>query len=231
MKRLVFALLLFSFKCLCATAQDLTAEQIVARHVEVTINKGYLDTIRNFKLVGIGVTDSGDSIRMTAVAITGRACYMQIARKEVLQIQVYNKGAAFSIINGQREFITDKSELDGLKLLTYMIPEAMYKKLGYRLTLEGESRQNGIEYYIVKRTSPNGHEQLNYYDKKTGLLSIIIDPAIGRTQVLQYEPFVGGFYMQKCVHHYKTGASMEFTISEFSANVEVEPELLETFLK
>ncbi|HEX6181120.1 MAG TPA: hypothetical protein VFZ47_07710 [Chitinophagaceae bacterium] len=231
MKKLVSALVLFSFLCLCATAQELTAEQVVARHAEVTIRKGFLDTIRTYKMVAECVMSTGDSFKYTTVAIAGHAFYTHVASKGVTYVKIYNQGTAFSIQNGKKEFITEKSELDRLKLLTYMMPDAMYKQLGYRFTLEGESRQDGIEYYIVKLVSPNGHEQLNYYDKQSGLLTIIIDPVVGRTQLLRYEPFVGGFYMQKFVHHTKTGEAIESTISEFRPNVEIDPELLETFLK
>src|SRR5688572_6833645 len=159
MKKLISTLILFYALQLCVFAQDLTAEQIVAKHVELTVNKGYFDTVTTNKTIAKAALSPRDTVTLTVFKVAGRSLFMEFAVTGNTITQIYDQGTAAYLTNGKKEKVTSKSELEDLELQTYLLPEAMYKQLGYKLTLAGDSRQDGVEYNVIKLESPSGYER------------------------------------------------------------------------
>ena len=228
MKKLVSALVLFSFLCLCATAQELTAEQIVARHIEVTVNKGYSDTIRSNKLVARAIlTPEQDTLTMTIIKVPGQSYYRQFTGTHNDIKLIYHQGSGAHVVGKEKEKISDKAELDDLKIATYLVPELKYKELGCKLKLEGEARRDGVEYYVVKLQTPNGNESTRYFDKQSGLLTIVYNKDGSVIHITGYIGFKGGLYPNKFTVLFPNGGALEMTVVEYDDNVKIDPSLFE----
>ena len=224
MKKLISTLILFYSLQLCALAQDLTAEQIVAKHVELTVNKGYFDTVTTNKTIAKAALSARDTVTLTVFKVAGRSLFMEFAVKGNTITQIYNQGTAAYFTNDKKEKVTSKSELEDLKLQTYMLPEAMYKQLGYKLTLEGDSRQDGVEYNVVKLESPSGYERTHYYEKSSDLLRIIVNNDDIKFHITEYVPFKGGMYPGKMTVYFpEGGGSFALTVTEYSDNAPIDP--------
>lgn len=226
MKKIILLAIVFgSCTCLPLFAQDdVTAEQVVAKYVQVCADKGYIDTIRTVRIVAKAVVES-DTITMLILKDAGRAYYVKITTPNGEQVRIYNQGAAVIIAGASKQDITDKAELDEMKLQSHILPDMVYKKLGYKMTMEGMSKLDGVEYYVVRLESPNGYVKTNYYEKESGLLRIIKDQN-GITSILeQYVKFKGGLYPKRNVLTFPDGGSLEVILAEISNNEPIDPAL------
>ena len=222
MKKLIAALVLFSSLHVGTQAQDLTAEQIVAKYANICADKGYLDTIRTLKIVLKTVVD-GDSVTITIWKVAGQSIRQTMAGALGENARIYHNGSGVQTVGTEKYVITDKGELDEMKLQTYILPDMAYKKLGYKMTSEGESKLDGVEYDIVKLVSPNGYIKTNYYEKSTGLLRLRIDQNGVRTTLPEYIKYKGGLYPSVNTVSFPDGNSMKIVLVEISNNVEIDP--------
>jgi len=89
---------------------------------------------------------------------------------------IYNKGKA-AVTTGQKtQQILNPLKLEELKLQSYLSLDYGYKKLGYKLERQDDQKFQNFDCYVVLVSSPLGKATINYYDKKTGNLIMIIYP-------------------------------------------------------
>ena len=223
MKRtLALTLSLLLFTCIRSFAQDETGEQVVNRYIKLIADKGYVDTIRTTRMEAMGVLNN-DTLNVTILKEAGRSYYIKVQGPNGEQVRIYNKGAAVLITGGNKEKITDRAELDELKLVTNILPDMFYKKNGYKMILEGMSKQDGVEYNIVRLESPNGYVKTNYYERESGLLRIVVDPDGIKTQLTEYVKFKGGLYNKRNIITFPDGLVMELVIKEIVHNEKIDP--------
>ncbi|HYF31821.1 MAG TPA: hypothetical protein VD993_11940 [Chitinophagaceae bacterium] len=214
------------FACLRTVAQDHEAEQIVFNYVKLVADKGYLDTIRTTKIIATAKIQGGDSMNILILKDAGRAYYMKVTTSQGQQVRIYNKGKAVMMVGSEKTAITDAAELDELKLQTNILPDVAYKKHGYKMTLEGISKLDGVEYHAVRLESPNGYTKTNYYETKTGLLRRIDVGGI-ITQLTEYVKFKGGLYNKRNIVTFPEGAVLEMVIEEITNNEKIDPAVFE----
>ncbi len=82
--------------------------------------------------------------------------------------------------------ITDPMEIEALLLQCYISIDHGYKKLGYKLERLDDQKFKNFDCYVVMTESPLGRKTLNYYDKKTGNLIMIIYPNQNRSLFIDY---------------------------------------------
>jgi hypothetical protein len=226
MKKLIAALILFSSLHVGLQAQDLTAEQIVAKYANICADKGYLDTIRSTKVV-VKIIVEEDTMTGSILKISGRSFYQKVTGEAGESVRIYNNGRGVEIIGTNKQNITDKGELDEMKLQSYILPDMEYKKLGYKMTLEGESKLEGVEYHVVKLVSPNGYTKTNYYEKATGLLRLKIDQSGMKTELKEYVKIKGGLYPKVNKLIFQDGLTLTIILTEMSNNVAIDPAIFE----
>lgn len=196
----------------------------MARYVEVIAEKGYLDTVRNTRIVAKAVLGE-DTITVVMIKDAGRSYYVKSRFRDQEEVKVYHNGAAATIINGRVERITDKAELDDLKLHSHILPDAVYKKLGYKMTLEGVSKLDGVEYNVVKLQSPNGYVATNYYEKESGLLRIIKGKEGIKVELTEYTRVKGMLYNRRNLMTFPEGGTLELVLHDVVNNEKLDPSL------
>lgn len=225
MKKLTLALVLLVSMNVCSWAQqDPTAEQIVSKYANLCAEKGYLDTIRTTRIQAYALSGS-DSIKLTILKDAGRGYYTKIATPNGDQVRVYREGKAMMMMGEDKQAISDKKELDDMKLQSHILPDMVYKKLGYKMTLEGISKRDGVEYHVVKLVSPNGYTKTNYYETETGLLRLIYDQNGVKVELLDYVKFKGGLYARKNVLSFPDGNTLEIYMTDMVNNEPIDASL------
>jgi len=112
--------------------------------------------------------------------------------RDMEYIVIFNHDSAVEYKNGVANRITDITMLDELKLHSNMLPDAMYKKMGYAISIEAIEKVLDWECYKLKLQSPNGPIKFSYYKKSTGLLRMAKSPSGETVLYPEYKKYIEG---------------------------------------
>lgn len=212
--------LLCFFTCLLslhAVAQDFpSADSVLARYVEVIGGKGRWAAIKTSEF-HVKTTFDGQSMDVLIIKLGPGKYYQSLIGSGIEIKEVYNNGKAYNIINGKQEEVTDLEQLDHYELQSQILPDASYAKLNYKREMFGIDTINGVEYYVVVLTSKNGSQNINYYEKATGLLKII-DKKGHRHYMDDYKPFNGCLVPMVMVSDMGEGRTMKSKVVDWLIN-------------
>ena len=174
--RLLPAVALF---CVCATGfaqpDKLTAQAILQRAIDSAGGDRLLDSVNSMDMIRQVVTPQGDTL-FFASRQQGTNKYllsiMSVAGRN--SVTIYNDGRAVTISNGIATSITDPLQLEGLAVDAYLSMDYAYKKMGYKLTRGDDQHYQNMDCYTVFAESPLGQKTINYYNKASGLLMMIV---------------------------------------------------------
>lgn len=107
---------------------------------------------------------------------------------------IYNKGKAAITSNQKTQQIIDPLKLEELQLQSYISLDYGYKKLGYKFERQDDQKFQNFDCFVILVSSPLGRATLNYYDKKTGSLIMIIYPSGSKSVFID-------FYKTKGITH------------------------------
>ncbi len=110
---------------------------------------------------------------------------------------VYNTGKAALISNKSAQQTLDPLKLEELQLQSYISTEYGYKKLGYTLEREDDQKFQNFDCFVILASSPLGRTTINYYDKKTGNLIMIIYPNLNKSVFIDFYKAKGITYPSK----------------------------------
>lgn len=189
MRKQLLLTALFIFSCFLGFAQKLpSADAIIARYVKMIGGEKW-STIKTSEFHGTATV--GDKKLKITVVKAGPGKYYQSLEGEGLSIiEIYDSGKAIVLQNGKPINITDTVMLDHYELQSHILPDISYKQLGYKRQLLGMQNINEEPCYKISLTSKNGSVNLNYYEKKSGLL-IAIDKSGQRSLLTDYKPYKG----------------------------------------
>jgi hypothetical protein len=158
---------------LSAVAQKLpSADAIIARYVQVIGGAKQWAAVKTSEFHATATI--GDKKLDMLVIKAGPGKYYQNMEGEELSIkELYDSGNAIAIQNGVRKKITDTIALDHYELQSYILPDMNYIKLQYKRQVSGLENVNGVPCYKVTLTSKNGSVNVNYYEQKSGLLTMV----------------------------------------------------------
>lgn len=167
--------------------KTLTAIQIIQRAIDSSGGDKIFDLVKNSETISQIVTSKGDTIYFSVKRMDFDKYYISsLSLGYTNTSTVYNKGKAALISNGNAQQILDPLKLEELQLQSYISLEYGYKKLGYALKREADQKFNNFDCFVVLASSPLGRTTINYYDKKTGTLIMIIYPNLNKSVFIDF---------------------------------------------
>lgn len=159
-----------------SSAQNtITANDIVQRAIDSSGGESKLDSIHAVEFVSQLVTADTQQI---SIAIKrkdfNKYTISTLSLGHVSSTTIYNTGNAVIIKDNSVKRITDPIMLEDLLLQCYISIDYGYKKLSYKLTRLEDQKFENFDCYTIMATSPLGKSRLNDYNKKTGLLLMVI---------------------------------------------------------
>jgi hypothetical protein len=191
MKRRYYLLsFIICFSGFSAVAQKLpSADAIIARYVKVIGGEKQWGTITTSEFHA--EAKIGDKILNMLVIKAGQGKFYQSMEGGGLSImEIYDSGNAIAIQNGIRKRITDTIMLDHYQLQSSILPDINYIKLQYKRQVSGLENINGVPCYKVILTSKNGSINTNYYEQKSGLLTMVEKSGV-KTILTDYKFYKG----------------------------------------
>ncbi len=154
-----------------------SAEDIIQRAIDNSGGDSNLDAINSVEFISQIITSENDTLSF-AIKRKGFSKYYisTLSTTHVNSTTIYNNGNAVIIKNETVQKITDPMILEELLLQSYVSINYGYKKLGYKLNRLDDQKFNYFDCYVVMAESPLEKKTLNYYDKKTGNLIMIVYP-------------------------------------------------------
>ena len=158
-------------------SKELTAEQIIQRAIDSSGGDKNLDLITGLETISQIVTAKGDTLSFAAKKINFDKYYIStLSLGYENSTTFFNKGKAVLVRNQNTQEVQDKFKLEDLKLQSFISIDYGYKKLGYKLERQKDEKFEYFDCYVILVTSALGKATLNYYDKKTANLTMIIYP-------------------------------------------------------
>ena len=158
----------------------------------------------------------------------------KIAPDKMLVKMELKQGTLTRILNGKKAFAYNEHgkipitgiDLEALIEEATIFPELYRDKFGHKLEYSGIERINDKELYRVKVTQPNGQHRVEFFDKETGLLYMMIDELGSKSYYDNYKE-IGGV---KFPHKNKLVDS-GVTVYMYVEEIEINPELDEDMFK
>lgn len=167
--------------------KTLTADQIIQRAIDSSGGGKIFDLVKNVETISQIVTSKGDTLSFSIKRMNFDKYFVSsLSLGHVNTTTVYNKGKAASISNQNAQQILDPLKLEELQLQSYISLEYGYKKLNYTLEREADQKFQNFDCFTVLVSSPLGRTTINYYDKKTGNLIMIIYPNLNKSVFIDF---------------------------------------------
>lgn len=167
--------------------KTLTASHIIQRAIDSSGGDKIFDLIKNVETISQIVTSKGDTLYFSVKRMNFDKYYISsLSLGYANTTTVYNKGKAALISNANAQQILDPLKLEELQLQSYISLEYGYKKLGYTLEREADQKFQNFDCFVVLASSPLGRTTINYYDKKTGNLIMIIYPNLNKSIFIDF---------------------------------------------
>jgi hypothetical protein len=183
----VFILFLADFTFAQSTEKVLTADQIIQRAIDSSGGDKAFDLIRNVETISQIVTSKGDTLSFSVKRMNFDKYYVStLSLGYANTTTVYNKGRAAITGNQTAKQILDPFKLEELQLQSYISLEYGYKKLGYILERQDDQKFENFDCFVVLVSSQLGRVTINYYDKKTGNLTMIIYPNLNKSVFIDF---------------------------------------------
>nr|WP_067060545.1 hypothetical protein [Mucilaginibacter sp. L294] len=207
-----------------SAAQKLpAADAIIARYVKVIGGEKQWGAIKTSEFHG--TVTIGDKILNILVIKAGQGKFYQSMEGGGLSIRDrYNSGNAIAIQNGNRKKITDTIALDHYELQSSILPDMSYIKLQYKREVAGLESINGVPCYKAILTSRNGSVNINYYEQKSGLLTMVEKKGV-KTFLTDYKFYKGCSIPFSMSTELGTGYSMKVKVVEWLINQKSSVEL------
>lgn len=159
-------------------SNNLTAEQIIQRSIDSSGGDKNLDSITGLEIICQIVTSKKDTLSFAIKKINFDKYYISsLSLGYENSTTVFNGGKAAIVKNQDAQNVQDSFALEDFKLQSFISIDFGYKKLGYKLEREKDEKLDNFDLNVVLVRSPLGKATLNYYDKKTGNLTMIIYPS------------------------------------------------------
>ena len=157
---------------------SVTAESIVNRSIDNCGGEILLDSLTSIDFISKIATPEGDTLSF-AVKRSGFDKYYisTLGVNYESATTIYNHGRAVIIKNESVQKIIDPVKLEELLLQCFISIDYGYKKLGYKFKRLADHKFNHYDCYVVQATASSGREWLNFYDKETGNLIMIVYPS------------------------------------------------------
>ena len=177
--------------CIDAIAQqdNLTAQAILQRAIDSAGGDRLLESVNSMDMIEQVVTPDGHDTMYFAIKQMPGKYMLSIKGLTVFDqnaVTIYNDGLAVNIGNGLTTSITDPGRLELLAVTCYLSMDYAYKKLGFKLSRGNDQHYQDLDCYTLFVESPLGQKTINYYNKKTGHLLMIIYENHYKTVYLEY---------------------------------------------
>ena len=220
--RYLFLFFILAGGCNDYNQQTINPEQILEHYVEKLGGKEKWESIRTAKYILETEIDSLSGFKTIFYKEPpGKYCMVTLAGNRESRI-IYNNGKAGKIVDGISETITDQDEIERLKLSACILPDMVYKEMGYNMKLLGIEKWKGTNCYKIKLTSPSGKEDLNFYEKESGLLSMIIHGKGTKSLFNEYKEFDGCLFPVKMSYVLSNDEVWTITVKEVHLNKIIE---------
>ncbi len=167
--------------------KTLTADQIIQRAIDSSGGDKIFDFVKNVETISQIVTSKGDTLSFSVKRMNFDKYYISsLSLGYANTTTVYNKGKAALISNQNAQQILDPLKLEELQLQSYISLEYGYKKLGYTLEKQDDQKFENFDCFTLLVSSPLGRVTINYYDKKTGNLIMIIYPNLNKSVFIDF---------------------------------------------
>ena len=197
--------------------KTLTADQIIQRAIDSSGGDKIFDVVKNVETISQIITSKGDTLSISVKRMNFDKYFVSsLSLGYVNTTTVYNKGKAALISNQNAQPILDPLKLEELQLQSYISLEYGYKKLGYILEREADQKFQNFDCFTVLASSPLGRTTINYYDKKTGNLIMIIYPNLNKSVFIDFYKTKGITFASKILMVDTLGAITSSTLTKLS---------------
>jgi len=167
--------------------KTLTASQVIQRAIDSSGGDKIFDLVKNVETISQIVTSKNDTLYFSVKRMSFDKYFISsLSLGYANTTTVYNKGKAALISNQNAQQILDPLKLEELQLQSYISPEYGYKKLGYILERQDDQKFENFDCFTLLVSSPLGRVTINYYDKKTGNLIMIIYPNLNKSVFIDF---------------------------------------------
>lgn len=165
----------------------LTAEQIIQKAIDSSGGDIKFAQIKNVETISQIVTSKGDTLFFATKRMNFDKYYIStLSLGYANTTTIYNQGKAAIASNQKAQQILDPQKLEELKLQSYVSIDYGYKKLGYKFERKDDQKFQNFDCFVVHVSSPLGRATLNYYDKKTGNLTMLIYPSGSKSVFIDF---------------------------------------------
>ncbi len=148
--------------------EGLTAEQVVAKYVEVIGGRANLVKIKD-ETIKMSGSMQGMTINITMIRKAPNKFYQLVDFGVGQQKQVFDGEKGKTSAMGQEQEISG-AQLEAMKIEATLNSYLNYEKLGVKLELGGMEVLNGKDAYKVNLIYPSGKKNVQYYDVESGFL-------------------------------------------------------------
>jgi hypothetical protein len=227
MPKLIFAFTLILIGALspAAFSQKMpSGEEVVKRYADI-IGGARVWEMKNSEF-RMKITQGEKEFDGVIIKMSPDKYYQSIVGSGFSLIQIYNAGNVLSIINGKKKELTEEKDTEELKLQSNILPDLVYTKLGYKITMLGEEKVNGARHYAVEIISPLGAKKINYYEKASGLLKFVKKNG-SKTFFTDYKTIKGRVIPFTFVTIFPEGSKMMFKVTKWFINKRADPALFD----
>jgi hypothetical protein len=169
MKKITFALLIALASGGFATAQDMTAEQVMDKYVAAIGGKEFVAGIKDMTVEMSAETERGP-IMMTRKAMAPNKSSMVINASGMEVMRMTSDGTKMGMGGMQGSRVLEGKEAQASILQATMFPELRYAEMGLKNTLDGVEAVNGKDAYKITHSAADGSGSwTDFYDKESGL--------------------------------------------------------------
>ena len=210
-----------------ATAQKFpSADAIIARYVKVIGGEKQWSAIKTSEFHA--TVSVGDKALNLLVIKAGSGRYYETLKGEgITAVTIYDSGKGITIASGIKKGMTDTMLLDHYQLQSCILPDMNYIQLNYKRQLLGIKDVNSIPCYQVSLTSKNGATNINYYEKKSGLLTMVEKNGV-KTVLTDYKFYKGCSIPFSMSTDLGEGYTMKVKVTDWLVNEKSSVELFNT---
>lgn len=221
-------LILFSFLCwsniTCKAQVDFTAKEILAKSIEFCGGRDSIAKINSSSLIyDLTTGDSGHGSVVEKRIIAKQYMKSVLLPGHVPKSMHYDGTALTGINGGDKTLISDLSEKEEVKLLTYNLPQYGYVELSFVVERIDDQQFNQFDCYVVRATSKSGYTTLNYFDKSNFRLIMIIYPKGNRSLLMGYVFKNNVLFNSKIVNVVNGLEQSILTLKRIDNNIDINP--------
>ena len=173
-----------------AVAQKMpSADAIIARYVKVIGGDKRWAAIKTSEFHATS-TVGNKSLEMLVIKAGAGKYYQSLLGEQISSISIYDSGKGITVENEHKRDMKDIVALDHYQLQACILPDMNYIQLQYKRQVLGVENVNNVPCYKVLLTSKNGSANINYYEKKSGLL-IMVEKSGVKTLLTDYRFYKG----------------------------------------